>query len=157
MDDSFLDALEDRIKDMSDLRRIMNSMKHSLSEVKINIEDLKDFEQNLDDALKFTLQIKELDVWTLQTLKKFKEISELGGFQVLKEKADSLITFDFVDLKKARKALLERGIKVLSEYEPQFQEILNSSVKMALDFLASKKKAIEKAQKLIKPYMKSEK
>lgn len=155
MDDSLIDTLEKRIKDMTDLRRIMNSMKHTLSEVKINMDDLKNFEKDLNDALKYTLQVKELDLWTLDTLKSFKKISESGGFRVLKgEKLGTLKTKEFIDQKKAKQALLERGIELSPTFEPEFSKILNQSVSMALDFLASKETAIETAQELIKPYRK---
>jgi len=156
VDDSLIDALEKRITDMTDLRRIMNDMKHTLSEVKINVEDLKKFDKNLNDALKFTLQIKELDEWTLGTLKAFKQISEEGGFRInSKKKAAKPKIKDFIDLKKAKDGLNERGIEVLPENEVQFSEILNSAITMTLDFLASKKTAIDKAEKLIAPYRKS--
>lgn len=158
MNDSFVSALEKRIKSLSDLRHIMNSMKHTLSEVKINVDDLKNFEKDLDDALKFTLQIKEMDEWTVDTLKLFKEISNSKGFRIIKEKKQKEPKLkDFVDLKKAREALLERGIEILPDFEPKLSKILNSSISMALDFLASKENAIETAQKLIAPYRKIEK
>ncbi len=142
---------------MDDLRRIMNSMKHILSEVKITMDDIKDFEKDLNDALKFTLQIKELDEWTLQTLKSFKNISEAGGFRAIEwEKTRTPTIKDFVDLENAKKGLRERGIEVLPNYESEFNDILNRSVEMALDFLASKELAIKTAQKLIAPYRKSD-
>jgi hypothetical protein len=157
MDDSFIGALEKRIKDVADLRHLINDMKHTLSEVKINVEDLKNFEKDLDDALKFTLQIKEMDEWTVETLKLFKEISNSKGFLIKGIKQKTPKIKDFVDLKKAKEALLERGIEILPDFEPKFSQILNSSISMALDFLVSKESAIETAQKLIAPYRKAEK
>jgi hypothetical protein len=157
VDDSLIDELEKRIKSMSDVRRIMNDMKHTLSEVKINVEDLKNFEKGLNDALKFTLQIEELDSWTLSTLKSFKEISESGGLRCSDvKKLPKPKTTDFIDLKKAKQGLKERGIEVVQNYEKEFREMLNLSVTMTLDFLATKKEAIEAAQKLIAPYRKPE-
>ncbi|TFG04822.1 MAG: hypothetical protein EU536_03755 [Promethearchaeota archaeon] len=155
MDDSLIDALEARIKKMSDLRRIMNDMKHTLSEVKITVEDFKNYEKDINDALKFTLQIKELDEWSLHTLKLFRKINESGGFKpVSQKKVAKTKTEVFVDLNKAKQGLLERGIEVLPEFEPQFQEILNKSITMTLDFLVAKEKSIQQAQKLIEPYRK---
>jgi hypothetical protein len=154
VDESLISTLEKRIRDFSDLRRIMNDMKHTLSEVKINVEDLRNFEKDIDDALKFTLQIKELDSWTLETLKIFKKISESGGFRATSEKKVAEIS-DFIDIEKAKQGLKERGIEVLPDFENQFREMLNLSVTMTLNFLASKKDAIEAAQKLIGPYRKS--
>ncbi|MFX1296542.1 MAG: hypothetical protein ACFFD2_17005 [Promethearchaeota archaeon] len=155
MDESIFNTLEKRIKDVTDLRRIMASMQHTLSEVKINIEDLKDFQQNLNDALKFTSQIKELDKWTLQTLRTFKKISESGGFHIIsKKRKPESKTSVFVNLTNAKKGLLERGIEILPDFESEFSEILNKSVSMALDFLAAKETAIESAKALIKPYRK---
>ncbi|NVM53417.1 MAG: hypothetical protein HWN66_06900 [Candidatus Helarchaeota archaeon] len=155
MDESFINTLEKRIKDMTDLRRIMNSMQHTLSEVKINVEDVKDFKQNLDDALKFTLQIKELDKWTLQTLRTFKKISDSDGFQCVTEKKLAKPKTElFVDLNKAKQGLIERGIDVLPEFEGEFQEIVNRSIIMTLDFLASKETSIKAAEKIISPYRK---
>jgi len=134
----------------------MNDMKHTLLEVKINVEDLRNFEKNIDDALKFTLQIKELDSWTLETLKAFKKISDSGGFLAIeKKKGDETRSSDFIDLEKAKQGLKERGIEVLPDFEKQFREMLNLSVDMTLNFLESKKDAIEAAQKLIGPYRKS--
>lgn len=157
MDDSFIGALEKRIKDVADLRHLINDMKHTLSEVKINVEDLKNFEKGLDDALKFTLQIKEMDEWTVETLKLFKEISNSKGFLIKGKRQKALKVKEFVDLKKAKEALLERGIEILPDFEPELAKILNSSISMALDFLTSKENAIETAQKLIAPYRKPEK
>ena len=158
MDDALIDALENRIKKMSDLRRIMNDMTNVLSEVKINVEDLKNFEQDLNDVLKYTIHIRELDEWTLNTLKSFKKISESGGFRVIsKKKAGKVKKAPLIDIKSAKQSLLERGIEILPEYEPNLQAILNSSIEMAIDFLASKEKSIENAQKLIGPYRKPEK
>jgi hypothetical protein len=157
MDDSFIGALEKRIKDVADLRHLINDMKHTLSEVKINVDDLKNFEKGLDDALKFTLQIKEMDEWTVETLKLFKEISNSKGFRIKGKKLKEPKVKDFVDLKKAKEALLERGIEILPDFEPKLSKILNSSISMALDFLVSKESAIENAQKLIAPYRKVEK
>jgi len=158
MDDSFIGALEKRIKSLSDLRHLMNSMKHTLSEVKINVEDLQKFENNLDDALKYTLQIKELDEWTVETLKLYREISNSKGFRIIKEKEQKELEIkDFVDLERAKEALLERGIEILPNFEDKFYQILNSSISMALDFVASKENAIVAAQKLIAPYRKIKK
>jgi hypothetical protein len=157
MDDSFIGALEKRIKDVADLRHLINDMKHTLSEVKINVDDLKNFEKGLDDALKFTLQIKELDEWTVETLKLFKEISNSKGFRIKGKKLKELKVKEFVDVKKAKDALLERGFEILPDFEPKLSKILNSSISMALDFLVSKESAIENAQKLIAPYRKPEK
>ena len=157
MNDSFIGALEKRIKDVADLRHLINDMKHTLSEVKINVDDLKNFEKGLDDALKFTLQIKEMDEWTVETLKLFKEISNSKGFRIKGKKLKEPKLKEFIDLKKAKEALLERGIEILPDFEPQLSKILNSSISMALDFLASKENAIETAQKLIGPYRKAEK
>ncbi len=153
--DEFVESLEKRIRNMTDLRRIMNDMKHTLSEVKINVEDLKNYEQNLDEALKYTLQIKELDEWSLSTLKAFKKISDAAGFKCTSKPLPKTKTEIFVDMKKAKQALLERGIEVELKYEPEFEDILNKSVIMTLDFLATKEKSIMKAQKLIKPYRKT--
>jgi len=152
--EEMVDALEKRIKNMTDLRLIMNDMKHTLSEVKINVDDLKNYEKDLDEAMKFTIHIKELDQWSLSTLKSFKKISEKDGFQLSSKKLPKAKTEVFVDMKKAKQGLLERGIEVLSEYEPEFQDILNNSIIMTLDFLASKSKSIKNAQKLIEPYRK---
>ena len=69
---------------------------------------------------------------------------------------DSPSITEFIDIKKAKKALLERGIEILPEFEKDFLRILNHSVSMALDFLASKENAIETAQELIRPYRKTE-
>ena len=158
MDDSFIGTLEKRIKSLSDLRHLMNSMKHTLSEVKINVDDLRNFENDLEDALKYTLQIKELDEWTVETLKLFKEISNSNGFRmVMEEKQIEPEIKDFIDPEKAKEALLERGIEILPDFEDKFCQILNSSISMALDFLASKENAIEAAQKLIAPYRKTKK
>ncbi len=157
MNDSFIGALEKRIKDVADLRHLINDMKHTLSEVKINVDDLKNFEKGLDDALKFTLQIKEMDEWTVETLKLFKEISNSKGFRIKGKKLKEPKLKEFIDPKKAKEALLERGIEILPDFEPQLSKILNSSISMALDFLASKENAIETAQKLIGPYRKAEK
>ncbi len=152
--DDVVESLEKRIKNMADLRRIMNDMKHTLSEVKINVDDLKDYEKNLDQALKYTLQVRELDEWTLHTLKSFKKITESGGIKLITKKKGKLKTDIFVDMKKAKQGLAERGLEVLSDYEPDLQEILNNSIVMTLDFLASKAKSIENAHKLIDPYRK---
>ena len=152
--DDVVDALEKRIKNMTDLRLIMNDMKHTLSEVKINVDDLKNYEKDLDEAMKYTLQIKELDQWSLSTLKSFKKISEKDGFKLSAQKISTPKTEVFVDIKQAKKGLLERGIEVIPEYEPEFQDILNKSIMMTLDFLASKSKSIKNAQKLIEPYRK---
>ena len=155
---SWIGTLEERIKSMTDLRRIMNDMKHALSEVKINAEELQNFEKDLNDALKFTVQVKELDEWTLKALKTLKIVSAEGGIRLNKaKKSISPKTSDFVDIKKAKQGLLERGIEIASKYEDQITQLLNQSVKMALDFLASKENAIETAQELIGPYRKSEK
>ena len=152
--DDVVDALEKRIKNMTDLRLIMNDMKHTLSEVKINVDDLKNYEKDLDEAMKYTLQIKELDQWSLSTLKSFKKISEKDGFKLSAQKISTPKTEVFVDIKQAKQGLLERGIEVIPEYEPEFQDILNKSIMMTLDFLASKSKSIKNAQKLIEPYRK---
>ena len=153
--DDVVDALEKRIKNMTDLRLIMNDMKYTLSEVKINVDDLKNYEKDLDEAMKYTLQIKELDQWSLSTLKSFKKISEKDGFKLSAQKISTPKTEVFVDIKQAKKGLLERGIEVIPEHEPEFQDILNKSIMMTLDFLASKSKSIKNAQKLIEPYRKS--
>jgi hypothetical protein len=136
----------------------MNDMKHTLSEVKITVEDFKNFERDINDALKYTLQIKELDKWSLHTLKLFKTINQAGGFKLVPDKRlEKPKTDVFVDLKKAKQGLLERGIRVQPESEPYFQEILNKSITMTLDFLASKETSIQNAQKLIEPYRKDRK
>lgn len=158
MDDSFIGALEKRIRSLSDLRHLMNSMKHTLSEVKINVDDLKRFENDLDDALKYTLQIRELDEWTVETLKLFKDISNSNGFRIVEEEKQMEPEIkDFIDPEKAKEAFLERGIEISPNFEDKFYQILNSSISMALDFLASKENAIETAQKLIAPYRKTKK
>ncbi|MHA1265615.1 MAG: hypothetical protein ACTSRS_10300 [Candidatus Helarchaeota archaeon] len=155
MDDTLIDALEARIKKMSDLRRIMNDMKHTLSEVKITVEDLKNFEQDLNDAIKTTLQIKELDEWSLYTLKLFKEINQANGFKLVPDKRlAEPKTQAFIDIRKAKQGLLERGIQINPEFEHLLQDILNKSVVMTLNFLASKETSIQNAQKLIAPYRK---
>ncbi len=153
---SWIGTLEERIKSMTDLRRIMNDMKHALSEVKINAEELQNFEKDLNDALKFTVQVKELDEWTLKALKTLKVVSAEGGIRLNKaKKSSSPKITDFIDIKKAKQGLLERGIEISSKYQDQITQLLNQSVKMALDFLASKENAIEAAQELIGPYRKS--
>jgi len=155
---SLIGSLEERIKNMKDLRRIMNDMKHALSEVKINADELTNFEKDLNDALKFTVQVKELDEWTLKALKTLKTVSEAGGIRILKErKVDTPKVADFVDNERAKQALLERGIEIAQKFQGQITQLLNQSVIMALDFLTSKENAIDAAQKLIGPYRKSEK
>lgn len=158
MDDSFIEALENRIRNLSDLRHLMNSMKHTLSEITFNLDDVKKFENDLDDALKYTLSIKELDEWTVETLKIFKDINNSNGFRIVDEEKQAEPEIkDFIDPEKAKEALLERGIEILPDFEEKFYQILNSSISMALDFLASKENAIEAAQKLIGPYRKTKK
>lgn len=137
--DQLLQALEQRVSNLKRLGDLMDQMKGVTSK----FQEMKD-----DDTFKDLIEIKDLDEWSFALVRNLQDIEQNKSVTISRAR-ESLQTkeYDFLNLGNIKRAIEERGLKVVSDAEIQLY--FNNVVMIGINNLLSKTKAREMAKRVV--------